>query len=167
MAQRLRPFGVAKVLYADRREKAYANDVSAEFVSLDKLLAESDFVVCCCTLTMENAGMMNSVAFSKMKPNSILINTSRGGLVNQDDLYEALKTGKIGAAGLDVTTPEPLPTDHPLLSLNNCVILPHIGSATLQSRGAMAELCAMNILNVLNGKPMEAQVNPSLKTPIS
>jgi len=93
-----------------------------------------------------------------MKRDAVLVNTSRGGLVNQEDLYHALKSGIIGAAGLDVTTPEPLPTNHPLLSLNNCVILPHIGSATLATRNAMSALAAKNLLNGLAGEPLIHQV---------
>lgn len=78
--------------------------------------------------------------------------------MNQEDLYDALKSGEILGAGLDVTTPEPLPTDHPLLSLDNCVIIPHIGSATMKARNAMSELCARNIIEALNGRDMIARV---------
>ncbi|XP_053386391.1 glyoxylate reductase/hydroxypyruvate reductase-like [Mercenaria mercenaria] len=158
VAQRLKPFGVAKILYADAEEKEYANQLPAEYANLDQLLEESDFVLGCCALTEENVGLMNSSAFKKMKKTAIFINTSRGGLANQDDLYQALKSGEILGAGLDVTTPEPLPTDHPLLSLDNCVILPHIASATLKSRNAMSELCARNIIEALNGNSMPAEV---------
>lgn len=158
VAQRLKPFGVAKILYADAEEKDYASQLPAEYADLDKLLAESDFVLGCCALTKDNIGLMNSSAFKKMKKTAVFINTSRGGLVNQEDLYQALKSGEILGAGLDVTTPEPLPTDHPLLSLDNCVVLPHIASATLKSRNAMSELCARNIIEALNGNPMPAEV---------
>lgn len=158
VGERLKPFGVSKILYTDTEEKDYAKQLPAELASFDKLLAESDFVLGCCALTKENIGLMNANAFKKMKKTAIFINTSRGGLVNQDDLYQALKSGEILGAGLDVTTPEPLPTDHPLLTLDNCVVLPHIASATLKSRNAMSELCARNIIEALNGNPMPAEV---------
>uniref|UniRef100_A0A8B9HG21 D-isomer specific 2-hydroxyacid dehydrogenase NAD-binding domain-containing protein n=1 Tax=Astyanax mexicanus TaxID=7994 RepID=A0A8B9HG21_ASTMX len=82
----------------------------------------------------------------------------RGAVVNQEDLFEALSTGQIAAAGLDVTTPEPLPTDHPLLTLNNCVVLPHIGSATYSTRGIMAQLSANNLLAGLSGDAMASEL---------
>jgi len=93
------------------------------------------------------------------KKNAILINTSRGPIVNQMDLYEALKNGQIQAAGLDVTDPEPLPNTHPLLTLKNCIILPHIGSATLQTRNAMAIRAAENLLAGIDGNPLPFPVS--------
>lgn len=93
-----------------------------------------------------------------MKKDAIFINTTRGGLVNQDDLYEALTKGIIFAAGLDVTTPEPLPTDHKLLKLKNCVILPHIGSATEECRYKMAALAVKNLIAGVEGEKLLAEV---------
>ena len=93
-----------------------------------------------------------------MKRTAVFVNTSRGGVVNQADLYRALTTHVIGAAGLDVTSPEPLPTDSPLLGLDNCVVLPHVASATLKARGAMSALTARNILAALRGEAMPSQV---------
>ncbi|KAK3083053.1 hypothetical protein FSP39_012689 [Pinctada imbricata] len=158
VVKRLHPFGVAKVLYSDVEPKSYAKDVNAEYATLDDLLKTSDFVLGCCALTKENMGLFNKDAFSKMKNTAIFVNTSRGGLVNQDDLYAALSTNQIAGAGLDVTNPEPLPTDSPLLKLENCIVLPHIASATIKSRSAMSELTGQNILACLNGKKMPAQV---------
>jgi glyoxylate/hydroxypyruvate reductase len=89
-----------------------------------------------------------------MKRTAILINTSRGGTVDQEALYQALVSGDIAAAGLDVTTPEPLPTDHPLLELSNCVILPHIASASYATRAKMAVLAAKNIVAGVKGEPL-------------
>ncbi|XP_027734927.1 glyoxylate reductase/hydroxypyruvate reductase isoform X2 [Empidonax traillii] len=123
-------------------------------VPLTRLAEESDFVVVTCALTPATQGMCNKDFFSRMKKTSVFVNTSRGTVVNQEDLYEALSQGRIAAAGLDVTTPEPLPTDHPLLSLKNCVILPHIGSATYATRSTMAVLAANNLLAGLRGEPM-------------
>jgi glyoxylate/hydroxypyruvate reductase len=93
-----------------------------------------------------------------MRPDAILINITRGGLVNQDDLYDALKSGQIAAAGLDVTTPEPLPTDHKLLTLPNCIVIPHIGSASIGTRQKMSELAADNIISAIAGKEMPNKV---------
>ena len=93
-----------------------------------------------------------------MKSSAIFVNTSRGGLVNQQDLYDALVSNQIAAAGLDVTSPEPLPTDSPLLTLTNCVVLPLIGSATEEARGAMSALTGKNILSFLQGNKMPCQI---------
>uniref|UniRef100_UPI00358EA1B6 glyoxylate reductase/hydroxypyruvate reductase isoform X2 n=1 Tax=Myxine glutinosa TaxID=7769 RepID=UPI00358EA1B6 len=159
VAERLKPFGVKKFLYCGRHPKPdKADRLGADFVPLPTLLAESDFVVLCCSLTPETAGMVNEDAFRKMKNSAIFINTSRGAMVDQDALYSALQEGQIAAAGLDVTTPEPLPTDHPLLSLKNCVVLPHIGSATVATRITMSILTAENILAGLRDQPMPAEV---------
>ena len=158
VAKRLKPFGVCKLLYCGSDMKTTTNEFGAVKVSFDTLLRDSDFVIVTCALTKENEGMFNAEAFNKMKDSGILINTSRGGLVNQRDLYEALKQKKIAAAGLDVTTPEPLPTTDPLLTLPNCVVLPHIGSATVETRTTMAEICAQNIIAALSNEKMPAQV---------
>ncbi|NXD03772.1 GRHPR reductase, partial [Certhia familiaris] len=155
VARRLKPFGVRKFLYTGSGPKPEsAAEFGAEFVPLTRLAEESDFVVVTCALTPATQGMCNKDFFSKMKKTSVFVNTSRGAVVNQEDLYEALAHGRIAAAGLDVTTPEPLPTDHPLLSLKNCVILPHIGSATYATRNTMAVLAANNLLAGLRGEPM-------------
>lgn len=158
IARRLRPFGVTKLLYTGRGPKTEAKEVDGEFVPMDKLVSESDFIVVSCALTPETQGLCNKTFFSKMKRTAVFINTSRGAVVNQEDLFEALTTGEIAAAGLDVTTPEPLPTNHPLLTLKNCVVLPHIGSATYATRGTMAELTANNLLAGLNGDPMPTEL---------
>jgi glyoxylate/hydroxypyruvate reductase len=93
-----------------------------------------------------------------MKKSAIFVNTSRGGLVNQNDLFDALQSGEIAGAGLDVTSPEPLPTDSPLLTLDNCLILPHIGSATDKARSAMSSLTARNILSVFDNTEMPSRL---------
>lgn len=154
VAKCLRPFGVARILYSGNNRSPKEEEVGAEFVSFNELLKQSDFVLGCCALTSGNKGLFNAEAFRKMKNTSIFVNTSRGGLVNQDDLYEALVKGEIAAAGLDVTTPEPLPTDSPLLTLKNCLVLPHIGSATDKARSAMSELTARNIIAVFENEEM-------------
>ncbi|XP_065051175.1 glyoxylate reductase/hydroxypyruvate reductase-like isoform X2 [Rhopilema esculentum] len=159
VAQRLVPFGIKKILYTGRKENESATkDLGAIYSSLDSLLQQSDFVIACCALNESTREMFNKDAFSKMKDTAIFINTSRGGVVNQEDLIEALKSKQIKAAGLDVTTPEPLATDHELFTLENCVVLPHIGSAEVQTRVDMAVLAVKNLLAALDGKDMPAKV---------
>lgn len=158
IAQRLKPFGVRRLLYSGRSEKPQAAQVNAEFVAMDQLLSESDFIVVSCALTPETQGLCDKTFFSKMKNTAVFVNTSRGAVVNQEDLCEALQNGVIASAGLDVTTPEPLPTDHPLLKLNNCVVLPHIGSATYSTRGVMSSLAARNLLAGLHGDQMPSEL---------
>lgn len=159
IAQRLKPFGVKKFLYTGRQpHPERAEEVNAEYVSCQKLTEDSDFVIVSCSLTPETEGMCNKDFFSRMKKTSVFINISRGSAVNQDDLYQALITGQIAAAGLDVTTPEPLPTNHPLLGLKNCVILPHIGSATYSTRNTMAILAVNNLLKGLAGDEMPSEL---------
>nr|CAD7401005.1 unnamed protein product [Timema cristinae] len=172
ISKRLRAFEISKLLYTGHKPKPEATTYSAEFVSLDTLLRESDYVLIACPLNSETRSMFNEGAFSKMKPNSILVNISRGEflmydlnsfrdeneeeVVDQSALVKALETGQIFAAGLDVMYPEPLPPDHKLLSLNNCVIVPHLGSATLKTRTDMAMLTARNIIAGLEGTPLPA-----------
>ncbi|XP_077504896.1 glyoxylate reductase/hydroxypyruvate reductase-like isoform X1 [Amblyomma americanum] len=156
--ERLKAFKASKFLYFSRAHKPAAEALGAQFTRLDELLKLSDFVIACCALTPETKGLFNKEAFSMMKSTATFINISRGQVVDQDALYEALSSGKIRSAGLDVMTPEPLPVDHPLLKLPNCVILPHIGSAATETRTAMAVLTAQNILAALDGINMPAMV---------
>ncbi|XP_078116814.1 glyoxylate reductase/hydroxypyruvate reductase [Sander vitreus] len=158
IARRLMPFGVKRLLYSGRTAKANAAEVNGEFVSLDTLVSESDFIVVSCSLTPETQGLCDKAFFSKMKNTAVFVNSSRGAVVNQEDLYEALTSRQIAAAGLDVTTPEPLPTNHPLLTLKNCVVLPHIGSATYSTRGVMGALSAQNLLGGLQGTDMPSEL---------
>ncbi|XP_076848604.1 glyoxylate reductase/hydroxypyruvate reductase [Brachyhypopomus gauderio] len=159
IAERLKPFKVKRFIYTDVEPRPeLAKMIQADYVSMDKLARESDFLAACCALTPETQGICNKNLFSKMKKTSIFINTSRGGVVNQEDLYEALARGEIAGAGLDVTTPEPLPTGHPLFTLKNCVILPHIASASYTTRNAMSALSANNLLAGLRGDPMPKEL---------
>ncbi|KAH8281632.1 hypothetical protein KR054_001852 [Drosophila jambulina] len=154
IAKRLQSWDVAKILYHTRTRKENDGDFKAEHVSFETLLKESDFLVVAAPLTNETREKFNAQAFSQMKKSSVFVNVARGGLVNQPDLHEALTSGKIFAAGLDVTTPEPLPADNPLLKLPNCVILPHMGTQTMKTTIEMSLLAANNILNAMEGKPM-------------
>ncbi|HVA50182.1 MAG TPA: D-glycerate dehydrogenase [Pirellulales bacterium] len=149
-----------RVLYHDmHRNEAAERDFEAEQVDFDTLLAESDFVSVHADLNATTDGMFNAAAFKKMKPTAVFVNSARGPLHAQTDLYAALKNGDIFAAGLDVTDPEPPAVDDPLLSLPNVVIAPHIASATVSSRDGMAEIAADNLLLGLEGKPLRAWVN--------
>lgn len=159
VAKRLKPFNVKKILFQNRSERAKeAQEIGATRVSFDELLKESDFVIVTCALTPETRGLFGDSAFEKMKPTAVFVNTSRGTVVDQDALIRALENKTIFAAGLDVMTPEPLPRDSPLFKLKNCVILPHIGSAAIETRNGMAILTARNILTALNGEQMPAEL---------
>lgn len=151
-----------RVLYHDmHRNEAAERDFKAVQVDFDALLRESDFISVHADLNPTTKGMFNAAAFKKMKPTAVFVNSARGPLHLQADLYTALKTGQIFAAGLDVTDPEPPAMDDPLLSLPNVVIAPHVASATVSSRNGMAEIAADNLLLGLEGKPLRAWVNPS------
>jgi glyoxylate reductase len=147
-----------QVLYTSRTQKHLADLPLAKRVPIEELLRNSDFVSLHTDLSSETRGLINRERLALMKSTSILINTSRGGVIDQDALVDALVAGRPMAAGLDVTDPEPLPPDHPLVGLDNCVILPHIGSATIASRDAMANICVDNLLAGLAGKPLRCPV---------
>ncbi|XP_064110143.1 glyoxylate reductase/hydroxypyruvate reductase-like isoform X1 [Macrobrachium nipponense] len=154
VVRRLLGFGVKRFIYTSRSPKKEGNELGASHVSFDELLKESDFIIITCALTDETREIFNEDAFAKMKNSSIIVNTARGGVIKQDALIKALKTGQIRAAGLDVMTPEPLPTDHELINTPNCTIIPHIGSAEVTTREGMATLTAANIIAGLENKPM-------------
>lgn len=154
VAKRLGGFDVKRILYCGHREKPEAKKFNAEFVPFLELIEKSDFVFIICPLTPETRHMISNEAFGRMKRTSVLINIARGEIVDQSALVDALKSGKIFAAGIDVMTPEPLPHDHELMQLENCVIIPHLGSATVRTRDDMAKTAALNILNSLAGNPM-------------
>ncbi len=158
VAKRLRGFD-CNVLYTARSAKP---EIDAQFgthyAELEEVLEYSDFVTVHAPLTPETKLMFNAERFGMMKPNSILVNTSRGGLVDQEALYTALSSHNIYGAALDVTTPEPLPIDSPLFALPNCIVLPHIGSSSVATRQKMGLLAAENLLAGLGGTPLPQQV---------
>lgn len=158
VAKRVRGFGIGRLLYQDVVELPHAKEVNAEYVDMEKLVTESDFVIACCNLTPETTHLFRKETFQKMKKGAVLVNVSRGGVVKLDDLYDALKSGEIRAAALDVTVPEPLPATDPLLTLDNCIITPHIASATNEARYKMSKMTAENILAFLDGKPAPGAV---------
>ncbi|MFU0769440.1 2-hydroxyacid dehydrogenase [Staphylococcus pasteuri] len=158
-AKRLKGFNT-KIFYHNRsRQEATENELGATWVSFDELLEKSDFVVCTAPLTDETKHKFNASAFEKMKSDSIFINIGRGAVVNEEDLVNALNTGQLLACGLDVLEQEPIDMDHPLLKMPNAVILPHIGSASENTRNDMIQLCVDNIKTVLNDKPAITPVN--------
>ncbi|HVH99225.1 MAG TPA: D-glycerate dehydrogenase [Enhygromyxa sp.] len=157
VAERARGFGV-RVVYAARSEHPEAASVGATRVSLDELLASSDFVSLHVPLTDATARMIDADALRKLKRGACLINTSRGGVVDQDAVVAALRDGTLRAAALDVTTPEPLPVEHPLFSTPGCLILPHIGSATETTRRRMAELACLNLIAGVRGQALPHRV---------
>lgn len=154
IVKRLKGFGVARFIYSGHREKPEGKALGANFVTFDELLRESDIIIAACPLTPETEEMFNEEAFNKMKQTAVFVNVARGKIVDQSALIKALETNTIFAAGLDVMTPEPLPTDHKLYTLPNCVLIPHLGSATIQTRNKMAEITAKNILAIFNNEPM-------------
>jgi glyoxylate reductase len=158
VAERARAFGM-KIIYTDNGPCA---DAPGEFLSFDDLLRTSDFVSMHCPLTPQTRGLINESALQKMKPTAILVNAARGPVVDTTDLTRALAQGQIGGAALDVTDPEPLPSDHPLYQLPNCLIVPHIGSATHGTRRKMAEMACENLLAGLDGKRLPFYVNPEV-----
>ena len=138
-----------------RRAEGFAMRILATpRVPLDELLAQSDAVTLHVPLTSETRHLIDADALARMKPTAILVNTARGGVVDQQALARALHRGEIAGASLDVTDPEPLPSDHPLLEAPNLLVLPHIGSATHTARERMADLAVDNLLAGLAGAPL-------------
>jgi glyoxylate reductase len=161
MARRAAGFDM-RVIYYDPNETQYDQDVKATPVDFENLLTEADFISLHTPLTPATHHLINAEALSKMKPNAILINTSRGPVVDLEALYEALKSKRIFAAGLDVTEPEPLPADHPLLTLENVIVVPHIASASKVARDKMSWLAAKNLISGLTGDHLPNCVNPQV-----
>ena len=135
----------------------YPNDSGkaiAEYVDLDTLLSRADVISLHCNLTPENTGMINKENIAKMKDGVILINNARGQLINEQDVADALNSGKIGAAGLDVVYTEPIKADNPLLKAKNCIITPHISWAPKESRQRIMDITANNVKSFLDGNPV-------------
>ena len=148
-----------KVLYTSRSPHPELCDgFDGDHVNFDTLLQESDYISVHAPLTPDTKKVFSSEAFERMKPSAVFINTARGGLCDQSALAKALSCGQIFAAGLDVTDPEPILQDSPLLDLQNCLITPHIGSATKESRAAMARIAAENLCFGLANKPLRCAV---------
>lgn len=159
VAKRAVGFDMRIVYYSPNAEPEFGAE---KINSLDELLHQSDFVSVHTPLNESTRHLVNADFLSKMKPNAVFVNTSRGGVVDQVALYEALKAKKIFAAGLDVTDPEPLPLYSPLLTLENCIIVPHIGSASEHARDDMARLAAENLIAGLKGERLPHCINPEV-----
>jgi glyoxylate reductase len=163
VARRATGFGM-KIVYHDvhRAEAAVEAAYSATFLPLEELLAQADFVTLHVNLTPETRGLINTEKLGWMKSTAVLVNTSRGPVVDPVALATALRDGQIFAAGLDVTDPEPIPPDDPLLSLDNCLVVPHIASASQATRSKMAQMAAANLLAGLRGERLPTPVNPEV-----
>jgi lactate dehydrogenase-like 2-hydroxyacid dehydrogenase len=155
-----------KVIYHSRSENELTKSIETEFgakrVDFDTLLRESDIVTIHVPLTRDTAHMIGAQELAIMKKDSVLINTSRGAVVDEDALYDALAKGQIRAAGLDVFQEEPVAKDNPLLDLPNVVLAPHIGSASISTRAKMAQICADNLIAALKGERPPNIVNPEV-----
>lgn len=163
VARRANGFGM-RILYHDlaRAPEDVEHELGARFVDLDELLLESDFVSLHVNLTDVTRKLINRDRLATMKARAVLVNTSRGPVIDQAALFEALRDGVIGAAALDVTDPEPMRADDPLLTLDNCLVVPHIASASYATRGKMAEMAAANLLAGLRGERLPTSVNPEV-----
>ncbi|HCK08973.1 MAG TPA: D-glycerate dehydrogenase [Candidatus Latescibacteria bacterium] len=158
VARRARAFDM-RILYHNRNRDTQAeSDLGVEYRTLDELLAESDFITLNCPLTEETHHLIGEREFALMKEKAVLVNVARGGVVDHDALFETLQSRRIACAAVDVTEPEPLPRDHPLLALDNIIIAPHLGTATRQTRQRMAQRCVDNLLAGLEGKPLPSEI---------
>lgn len=158
VARRARAFDMQVVYHNRTRNMRAENELGATYVALDELLRASDFVALNMPLTGETRGMIGRRELALMKKTAVLVNAARGAVVDHDALFECLSQRNIYAAGLDVTDPEPLPRDHPLLALDNLVVVPHLGSATVQTRDAMAHRSVDNLMAGLQGQPLLSRV---------
>jgi len=163
MAKRCKGAYEMDIIYYNRTRNTEAEKLlNAKYVSFNELLAQSDVLSVHSVLSEETKSIFNKAAFDKMKPTSIFINTSRGSVHNEEDLIAALKEGKIWGAGLDVTNPEPMNPDNPLLNMPSVAVLPHIGSATVEARNGMSRLAAENIIEFYKNNYIPNFVNPEV-----
>jgi glyoxylate reductase len=162
MATRSTGFGMRVLYYDVNRRPDLEASMGVTYVDLDTLLREADFVTIHTDLNESTRHMMNAAAFSKMKRTAIVVNTARGPIVDPKALYDALASHRIAGAALDVTEPEPIPLDSPLLTLPNCLIVPHLASASVATRGKMAQMAAANLIAGLRGDRLPNCVNPEV-----
>ena len=160
MAKKCKAAYQMEIIYHNRsRNEEAEREIGAKYVSFEELLAQSDVLSVHTALTPETKGKFTLDVFRQMKPNSIFINTARGGIHNEKDLIKALEEKMIWGAGLDVTNPEPMDKNNPLLAMENVAVLPHIGSATEETRSAMAQIIVKNVLAGLKGEKLPFEVN--------
>ncbi len=162
VARRARGFDMQVLFYDPGGTEEEANRLGAEKRSFETVLAEADFISIHTPLTPETTHMIDDAALKRMKPSCVLVNTSRGGTVDPAALYRALRDGEIAYAALDVTEPEPIQADDPLLSLENCLIVPHIASSSIATRNKMALMAVANLEAGLAGLPLPHCVNPGV-----
>jgi glyoxylate reductase len=160
MARRAHGFDMRILAYSPSLKEGDSPQPGVTAASIETVLRESDFVSVHTPLNNDTRHLINAETLRLMKATAILINTSRGPVVDQAALYDALTSGTIAAAALDVTDPEPLPADHPLMSLANALIVPHVGSATIATRDKMATMAADNLIAGVNGQPLPNEVRP-------
>lgn len=163
MAKRATGFDMRVLYYDPARHPDLEQKLGITYADLDTLVRQSDFVSIHTPLTPQTKHLVNADLLRKMKKTAILINTSRGPVVDQAALYAALRDGVIGGAALDVTDPEPMALNDPLLTLDNCIIAPHIASASIVTRTKMATMAAANLLAGLRGEPLPTPVNPDVR----
>lgn len=162
MAKRASGFGMRVLYYDVNRRADLEKSMGVTYADMDSLLRESDFVTLHTDLNESTRHMMNAAAFKKMKRTAYVINTARGPIVDPQALAEALKAGTIAGAALDVTEPEPIPLDSPLLTLPTCLIVPHIASASVATRAKMAQMAAANLIAGVRGDRLPTCVNPEV-----
>jgi glyoxylate reductase len=160
MARRGQGFGMRLLYHSRRRKPELEAALGLQYRPLLGLLAEADFISLHCALTPETRHLLDAAAFARMKPSALVVNTGRGGLIDQPALLDAVRNGRIAGAGLDVTDPEPPPPNDPILSEPRILVTPHIGSASVKARTGMTRVCVENILAVLRGETPPNQVNP-------
>ncbi|KAI9006866.1 hypothetical protein DFJ74DRAFT_612018 [Hyaloraphidium curvatum] len=164
VCQRLRPFigSAARILYTGPSRKPDAEAAvpggAQYFADLDEMLPEADIVIVLCSLNSSTKDLFTYDRFALMKPDALFVNSARGGIVKQADLVRALEEGMLGGVGLDVMVPEPLPKDDPLTKFDRVTLLPHIGSGTIETREAMANLAVENVIAGVHGRLMKAEV---------
>ncbi len=163
VARRAKGFGMKVIYYKRTRDLEAEKELGIEYVSMENLLTQSDFISIHCPLNPDTRNLFGDKEFEMMKPSAILVNTARGGVIDEEALYRALRNGKIWAAGLDVFQVEPLFPEHPLLTLDNVVINPHVGSATIATRFKMAMRAAQNLVQAVTGQVPTYLVNPEYR----
>ena len=165
MARRAQGFDMRVLYYDTQAPPGIDEKLGVTGVDFDRLLAESDFITIHTPLLPSTRHLFSTAQFKQMKPTAVLINTARGPIVDPHALYAALRDGEIGYAALDVTEPEPIPLADPLLTLDNCLIVPHIGSASAATRAKMSAMAAANLIAGLRGERLPTPVNPEVYDP--
>lgn len=159
LARRAKAFDMKVIYYDIFRQEALEKNLAIQYAPLNNLLESSDFISIHTNLTKDTFHLIGKKEFERIKTNCVIVNTARGPIIDSSALYDALREGRIFAAGLDVTDPEPLPPNHPLLQLTNCIITPHIASASINTRSKMASMAVDNLLAGLAGYPVPYFVN--------